>query len=77
MRHYAPNHMLAPQENMYRLSLLSLIGKSQKRDTTKLCMEFIQNSFRSPAPEIQTVPNTMILAPQVVKQIFVHYVPFS
>ena len=28
MKHYAPNHMLAPTVNIYHLRLLSLIGKS-------------------------------------------------
>ena len=50
VKHYAPNHMLAPKENIYDL------GKSQIRDIIhQLCLEFIQNLFRSFIHWTQTV----------------------
>ena len=49
MNHYAPNHMLAPKENIYYLSILSQIGKSEEGHN-QLCMEFIQTLLRSTTP---------------------------
>ena len=45
VKHYAPNYMLAPKENIYHLSLWSLIGKSQKRDITQSIMWGIYSKF--------------------------------
>ena len=45
MKHYAPNHMLAPKENIYHLSILSLTGKSQKRDISQSIVYGIYSKF--------------------------------
>ena len=71
IKHYDPNHMFAPKENTYHLSLLALIEKRQKRNIAQSIMYGIYSNFIQIIYSLNTncVLNVMITA-QVVNQRF-------
>ena len=75
MKHYVPNHMLAPKDNLYHLSLLSPNRKKSEKGHNSIMYgiysKFIQVIYTN------CVLNITILELEWLPRYFVHNVPYA